>query len=127
VRIAAAEPDPEARTRVVDAEPEEFTARADEPSEPPASEPRPEPTPDSAAARPAIPPAAAGASSLLVAKTLWHPQADRRVAMVSVDGAEPRRVSEGDVVGRYLVSEIQPSGVVFLDDGEKVRRAVGAK
>jgi hypothetical protein len=74
-----------------------------------------------------VAPIAPGPPALRVAKTLWHPQADRRVAIVSLDGAEPRRIHEGDVVGRYVVSEIQPSGVVFLDDGEKVRRAVGAK
>jgi aspartate 1-decarboxylase len=62
-----------------------------------------------------------------VEKTQWHPQAERRIAFVSLDGAAARRIQEGDVVGRYVVSEIQPSGVVFLDDGEKVRRGVGAK
>jgi hypothetical protein len=110
---------------VVDAEPETFTARAVD-STAAAPEPEPEPAPP-AGERAEVAPAAPAPPDLLVAKTLWHPQADRRVAFVSIGGGESRRIQEGDVVGRYVVSEIQPSGVVFLDDGEKVRRAVGAK
>jgi hypothetical protein len=137
-QIAAAEPEPAPQPKpavaaepesvppkpVVDAEPEEITARA---SEPRAAAPAPGPGASSVEPRPEVAAVAPGPANLVVAKTLWHPQADRRVAFVSVDGAAPRRIQEGDVVGRYVVSEIQPSGVVFLDDGQKVRRAVGAK
>ena len=63
--------------------------------------------------------------SLRVEKTLWHPRPDRREAVIVVDGGSPRRIHEGDVVAGTLVSEIQPSGVVFERDGETLRRGVG--
>ena len=67
------------------------------------------------------------APSLRVEKTLWHPRPDRREALVAVDGGVAQRIQEGDVVGRSLVSEIQPSAVVFEREGEKIRRAIGEK
>ena len=61
-----------------------------------------------------------------MAKTQWHPLADRRIAWVRVPGdSEPRRVVEGDVVDGLLISQIEPSGVVFERDGEKIRRPLG--
>lgn len=69
--------------------------------------------------------AGTSASQLRVEKTLWHPDPGRRAAFVSLDGKSAKRFQEGDVVGRYVVSEIQPDGVVFLEDGKTVRRKVG--
>jgi hypothetical protein len=61
-----------------------------------------------------------------VERTVWHPVSDRRVAVVALDGASgPREIREGDAVGSLVVSEIEPSGVVFLHQGVELRRRVG--
>jgi hypothetical protein len=61
-----------------------------------------------------------------VEKTQWHPLADRRIAWVRVPGdPQALRVVEGDVVDGLLISAIEPSGVVFERDGEKIRRPLG--
>lgn len=106
------------------------------PLEEPAALTRPEPPapavasaaePD--AAPPAEPVAAAPPApalpSLRVEKTLWHPRPERREALVAVDGGEPRLLHEGDELAGARVAEIQPSGVIFEQAGERVRRAVG--
>jgi hypothetical protein len=75
---------------------------------------------------PAATSSAWSAAEVRVEKTLWHPQADRRVAVLALPGREdPLRVHEGDVVGTLVVAEIEPSGVVFTRDGERMRRALG--
>jgi hypothetical protein len=72
-------------------------------------------------------PSATEPSQIRVEKTLWHPEAGRRVAVVSLpDHDGPLRVREGEVVGEVLVSKIEPSGVVFSGNRGEVRRAVGA-
>ena len=38
---------------------------------------------------------------------------------------DSQRVVEGDVVDGLIVSAIEPSGVVFERDGEKIRRGLG--
>jgi hypothetical protein len=69
------------------------------------------------------PPMAAG---IRVEQTFWHPRPDRRVAVLALPGREqPLRVHEGDAVGALVVSEIEPSGVVFTQQGQRVRRALG--
>jgi hypothetical protein len=101
-----------------------------------AAAPAPKPTQPKAAARPApakeprtpaveITPAAPSID-VAVERTQWHPLAGRRIAWLRVPGeSEPHRVVEGDVVDGLLVSAIEPSGVVFERDGEKIRRALG--
>jgi len=64
---------------------------------------------------------------VVVSSTVWHPQRDRRLAMVSLEGGAARELHEGDAIGSLVVSEIGPSGVVFLHDGVELRRRVGAK
>jgi hypothetical protein len=95
----------------------------------------PKPAPKPAAARPALPkeaparepaPPPPTAVAVSVEKTQWHPLADRRIAWLNVPGeSEPHRVVEGDVVDGLIVSKIEPSGVVFDRDGEKIRRGLG--
>jgi hypothetical protein len=69
------------------------------------------------------PPVAGG---IRVEQTFWHPRSDRRVAVLALPGREqPLRVHEGDAVGALVVSEIEPSGVVFTQQGQRVRRALG--
>jgi hypothetical protein len=81
-----------------------------------------------APARPAAPPPKPRAVTpgVHVERTVWHPVSDRRVAVVALDGAGgPREIREGDAVGSLVVSEIEPSGVVFLHQGVELRRRVG--
>jgi hypothetical protein len=62
-----------------------------------------------------------------VRKTIWHPTPERRVAEIEVEGRKgPLELREGDAVGTLVVSEIQPSGVVFLHGGEKLHQKVGS-
>jgi hypothetical protein len=97
------------------------------PAAKPAAKPvaaRPAPPKGAAAKEPVPPPPPAVAVS--VEKTQWHPLADRRIAWLNVPGeSEPHRVVEGDVVDGLIVSKIEPSGVVFDRDGEKIRRGLG--
>ena len=61
-----------------------------------------------------------------VERTEWHPQVDRRVAVVKIAGRpEPLRLHEGDAVGSLVVTTIKPSGVVFDHDGVSFWRRVG--
>ena len=104
-----------------------------------AAPPAPRPAPEvkkTAAARPAAPkreaepapPPAPPAPQIAVSveKTQWHPLADRRIAWLRVPGdPDALRVVEGDVVDGLLISAIEPSGVVFERDGEKIRRPLG--
>jgi hypothetical protein len=66
--------------------------------------------------------------SVLVVRTVWHPSAERRVAEIEVEGRpEPLLLHEGDAVGPLVVSEIEPSGVVFLHDEVELRRRIGIR
>jgi len=61
-----------------------------------------------------------------VAKTLWHPDADRRLAWIEVSGQTAlREVREGERVGPYLVLEIEPTAVLLSDGQVELRREVG--
>jgi hypothetical protein len=81
----------------------------------------PETTAERVAAAP--PPLAAG---IRVEQTFWHPRPDRRVAVLTLPEREqPLRVHEGDALGALVVTEIEPSGVVFTQHGQRVRRALG--
>jgi hypothetical protein len=65
---------------------------------------------------------------VFVARTVWHPVAERRVAEVEVRGRpEPLRLHEGDAVGPLVVGRIEPSGVVFLHEQVELRRRVGVR
>jgi hypothetical protein len=61
-----------------------------------------------------------------VARTQWHPDPERRLAWVEVDGMTAlREVREGERVGPLVVREIEPAAVLFADDTVEVRREVG--
>lgn len=71
--------------------------------------------------------ARAALPELLVTRTIWHPLAERRIAILSVEGRDaPLHVREGDAIGPLIVESIEPSGVVFQHDGVELRRRVGA-
>ncbi len=66
--------------------------------------------------------------SVLVVRTVWHPTAERRIAEIEVEGRpELLLLHEGDAVGPLVVSEIRPSGVVFLHDEVELVRHVGIR
>ena len=62
-----------------------------------------------------------------VEKTIWHPDADRRVAVVKlVDAEEILRLKEGDAVGPLVVKTIRPGSVLFDHDDIEIRYNVGS-
>jgi hypothetical protein len=63
---------------------------------------------------------------LSVEKTIWHPDAYRRVAVVKlIDAEEVLRLKEGDAVGPLVVRTINPGSVLFNHDGIEIRYNVG--
>jgi hypothetical protein len=62
---------------------------------------------------------------ITVARTIWHPAPERRVAVVEPPGGARREVHEGDTVDDYRVVRIEPSGVVFERDGVERLRKIG--
>jgi len=101
-----------------------------------AAAPKPEPKPTakesskkpakSSAAPPSNEIARAEIPDLRVERTVWHPIAERRVALIEFErSAERREIREGDAVGPLIVSKIEPSGVVFVHDGVEMRRRIG--
>ena len=66
--------------------------------------------------------------TILVERTVWHPDPKRRVATVELEGhAAPLELREGDSVGVLVVHEVKPSAVVFLMGGEELQRKVGVR
>lgn len=62
----------------------------------------------------------------VVTRTVWHPNAARRVASVQLKGASAvQLVSEGDEFGTLKVVEIQPAAVLFRRDGVEIKRRIG--
>jgi hypothetical protein len=104
------------------------------PAPPETAASRPPPAPPAVAARPApaakprtVKPAPRPAEpQLLVTRTIWHPRADRRLAMVVMPGdSTARELREGDDVGALYVKRIEPSGVVFSGEGREIVRRIG--
>lgn len=91
----------------------------------------PEPLPKPAAApepTPAQTLAAESSSSgptFTVERTVWHPVAAKRLAVVIVGSGAPREVREGDEIGTAVVAKIEPSGVIFSEQGMEFRRRIG--
>jgi hypothetical protein len=66
--------------------------------------------------------------ALVVARTVWHPDAQRRVAVVEVEGREePLQLREGDAVGPLVVRKIEPGGVLFVRGSVEVLHPVGGR
>ncbi len=67
------------------------------------------------------------AVGLAVQQIIWHPRAERRVAVVAVDGESiPRRLGEGAVVAGYTVARIGISDIELERDGVSTKRRVGS-
>jgi hypothetical protein len=61
-----------------------------------------------------------------VYKTIWHPDVDRRVAIVELtESGEQLSLKQGDAVGPLVIETIRPSGVLFVHDGVEVEYRVG--
>ena len=91
----------------------------------------PEPSPKPAAGSEPTPPKTLAAVSsysgptLTVERTMWHPIAAKRFAVVIVGSSAAREVREGDEIGTAVVAKIEPSGVIFSEQGEEFRRRIG--
>jgi hypothetical protein len=125
----AASPKPGSRRSATpEAEESVSLALAAPAAKPPATlraEPEPKSEPRAAESRP-IPRALV--PTVYVERTIWHPMAERRVAVVELEGSdEALELHEGDAVGPLVVGEIEPSGVFFVYDGVELRRRVGAR
>jgi len=63
-----------------------------------------------------------------VERTFWHPNAERRAAIVRLPGrAESLRVQEGEQLGALTVRRIEPSRVIFEREGIEVARPLEAR
>jgi hypothetical protein len=61
-----------------------------------------------------------------VGKTVWHPDADRRSAIVELtESGESLQLKEGDAIGPLVIETIKPSGVLFIHDGVEIEYRVG--
>jgi hypothetical protein len=128
-RRDAEAPKPGTRRPAVPEAPEEVQIASVAPAAKPPATPRAESEPQPA-------PRAAEPGAILrspvpnvyVARTIWHPLAERRIAVVELEGrAEALELHEGDAVGPLVVGKIEPSGVFFVHDGVELRRRVGAR
>ena len=64
--------------------------------------------------------------TLSIQKTIWHPNTERRIAIVKLaDDEEVLRLKEGDAVGPLVIESIQPGSVLFNHDGIEIRYNVG--
>ncbi len=63
---------------------------------------------------------------LSIEKTIWHPDANRRVALVKLlEIDEVVRLKEGDAVGPLVIIDINPGSVLFTHDDVEIRYNVG--
>jgi len=139
-KVAAPEPPKTAAPEVVAPPapaPEVVAAVVEEPkSQPSASPPRKAPVAKAPAPKPVVSKPAVSKRKaapppepeVFVARTVWHPIADRRVAVVEFGGnGEAVELREGDLIGPLVVGEIEPSGVYFTNNGVELRRRVGER
>ncbi|HIE94881.1 MAG TPA: hypothetical protein EYQ83_19215 [Acidobacteria bacterium] len=67
-----------------------------------------------------------GLPDLVVVRTAWHPNADRRSVKIRLEATdEILTLREGDAVGRLVVQTISPSAVLFKAGEVEIRRRVG--
>ncbi len=100
-------------------------APAAKPPPTPRAKPPPKPAPPAAESEPIM---RSPVPTVYVERTIWHPMAERRVAVVALEGNdETLELHEGDAVGPLVVAKIEPSGVFFVHDGVELRRRVGAR
>jgi len=130
-------PTPEATSRESTPEPAPVEVAAARPAAPPAPPPapkvepeaKPEAPPERSFARKSPPrPSGPHQPEVYVSRTVWHPDASRRVAYVEFDGRDEMiALREGDSIGPLTVTEIAPTGVSFDNRGSEFTRRVGAR
>jgi hypothetical protein len=90
----------------------------------PATEPAPIPAAIKEPAKKTV--ARAKLPTLSIEKTIWHPDANRRVAIVKLTEVDQVvRLKEGDAVGPLVVIDISPGSVLFAHDDVEIRYNVG--
>jgi len=76
---------------------------------------------------PAPPVAKESPLAVQVERTFWHPRAERREAILRLPGQEESlRVKEGEQLGSFTVTLIEPSRVIFEKDGVQIARRLKA-
>ncbi|MFQ5418402.1 MAG: hypothetical protein ACE5FL_15355, partial [Myxococcota bacterium] len=115
-------------------DPPQQLARTAAPRVSPTPPPKPPPAVVASVDKPAAPPPRppqrlrSPLPNVVVERTIWHPLAERRVAVVELpDRGESLELREGDAVGPLVVKEIGPSGVTFVNEGVELRRRVGER
>jgi hypothetical protein len=83
------------------------------------------PEPEAFVAKPIAEPKAPPGPEAHVDSTTWHPDAARRLAVVSTPDRGEVTLREGDAIGELVVLRIEPAAVVFLYEGREVSRRVG--
>ena len=86
------------------------------------------PSPPAPPAPPAPPVARESPLAVQVERTFWHPRAERREAILRLPGQEESvRVREGEQLGSFTVTLIEPSRVIFEKDGVQIARRLKAQ
>jgi hypothetical protein len=128
--VAIQKPEPAATAKSVEPAPQKPAPAPPEPIEIAAVAPKPAPVPESIPAPVREPEKKvvqrAKLPSLSIEKTIWHPDTDRRIAIVKLaDAEEVLRLKEGDAIGPLVVESIKPGSVLFNHDGIEIRYNVG--
>ncbi|MCG8590743.1 MAG: hypothetical protein MJE66_15740 [Proteobacteria bacterium] len=70
----------------------------------------------------------AAVPAVVVTRTVWHPNPERRLAVVTIEGrSTPLELREGDAASGLVVLEIEPSGVLFRHGDVEIQRGVGVR
>jgi hypothetical protein len=65
--------------------------------------------------------------AISIEKTIWHPDAFRRIAVVKLlDDEEIIRLKEGDAIGPLVVKTINPDSVLFNHDSIEIVYNIGS-
>jgi hypothetical protein len=128
--VAIPKPEPVATAKSVESVPAKPEPAPPEPIEIAAAVPKPAPVPESIPAPVREPEnkfvQRAKVPSIRIEKTIWHPDTDRRIAIVKLaDAEEVLRLKEGDAIGPLVVESIKPGSVLFNHDGIEIRYNVG--
>ena len=126
VEVAVARPTPEPLPT-----PAPSTATKSEPT--PKAEPKSEAEPKPQATRPVARkspprPSSPPPPTVYVSRTVWHPDASRRIAYVEFEGRDGTvALREGESIGPLIVTKIAPTGVSFDNRGSELTRRVGVR
>ena len=128
--VAKPKPEPVVAAKSVESVPAKPEPAPPEPIEIAAVVPKPAPVPESIPTPVREPEKKfvqrAKLPSLSIEKTIWHPDTERRIAIVKLaDAEELLRLKEGDAIGPLVVESIKPGSVLFNHDGIEIRYNVG--